>query len=251
MTKQALEAAKTGTDLYALVGDVTSDAPVEDIRRAWRRRNLRLHPDKAGDKFDPDLYGRFSEALAILESVEARAAYDNSLAASLAQKRRHEAMDADRKRMVDDLVAREKAAATGQPYIPGDGVGGRSTTRRQREEPSRREAGEERRRREMREMKEHDRQRLDDERERLKKLDETERQRSRREDDERAQEQQDELERRLREKKRRRERKEEKLAERVAAVGGTAKSGREAWRWTRLLLVQEQRIKEARLAEKS
>jgi DnaJ family protein C protein 17 len=248
LTKRALAAAKGGHDLYALVGNAPADASIEDIRRAWRRANLTLHPDKAGADFDPELYERFSQALKILENEAARAAYDNAVAAVQAQQRRHAEMDADRRRMVEDLLAREKAAAAAAAAAAagagggGGGVTGAGDARRARDETA-----EERRRREMREMKEHDNRRLEEERARLQKEEEEAQARMRREDDEQARRKEEEVKRRLIAKRRRREEREQGHARRVARDGFPI-SGPEAWARTRNMLVQEQRLRESRAA---
>ncbi|NVB78805.1 MAG: DnaJ domain-containing protein, partial [Kofleriaceae bacterium] len=61
-------------DYYALLG-LTSDADDEDIRRAWRKLALELHPDRAGVDSTAQ-FQRISVAYSVLSDSDARAAYD-------------------------------------------------------------------------------------------------------------------------------------------------------------------------------
>lgn len=104
----AQEYSSQDVDLYDLLG-VDALTPKEDIHRAWRKRSLKYHPDKAGDAFDAEKWQLFERARDILSDPTARAAYDNAIKASLLRKQEREAMDAKRKHFVDDLEARENA----------------------------------------------------------------------------------------------------------------------------------------------
>lgn len=104
----AQEYASKNVDLYELLG-VDALTPKEDIHRAWRKRSLKYHPDKAGDNFDANKWELFERARDILSEPTARAAYDNAIKATLLRKQEREAMDNKRKALVDDLEARENA----------------------------------------------------------------------------------------------------------------------------------------------
>lgn len=104
----AQEYASKNVDLYDLLG-VDALTPKEDIHRAWRKRSLKYHPDKAGDNFDANKWELFERARDILSEPTARAAYDNAIKATLLRKQEREAMDNKRKALVDDLEARENA----------------------------------------------------------------------------------------------------------------------------------------------
>ncbi|MEP7123365.1 MAG: DnaJ domain-containing protein [Byssovorax sp.] len=61
-------------DYYALLG-VPATADAEELRRAWRRLALRLHPDRAGDGATAT-FQQLAAAYAVLSDPIARAAYD-------------------------------------------------------------------------------------------------------------------------------------------------------------------------------
>lgn len=105
----AAEYAEKQVDLYDLLG-VDALTSKDDIRRAWRKRSLKYHPDKAGDNFDPEKWELFERARDILGDDNARATYDAAMKAKLLRKQEREAMDKERKRFADDLEAAESAA---------------------------------------------------------------------------------------------------------------------------------------------
>lgn len=103
------EYADKDIDLYDLLG-VDALTPKEDIHRAWRKRSLRYHPDKAGENFDAEKWELFERARDILSDPNARAIYDQASKAKLLRKQEREAMDKERQKFADDLEARENAA---------------------------------------------------------------------------------------------------------------------------------------------
>ncbi|OAA77702.1 Heat shock protein DnaJ [Akanthomyces lecanii RCEF 1005] len=105
----AAEYAEKNVDLYDLLG-VDALTAKDDIRRAWRKRSLKYHPDKAGDDFDPEKWELFERARDILSDDSARATYDAAMKAKLLRKQERDAMDKERKRFADDLEAAENAA---------------------------------------------------------------------------------------------------------------------------------------------
>ena len=105
----AAEYADKDTDLYELLG-VDALTSKEDIHRAWRKRSLKYHPDKAGDNFDAATWEKFERARDILCDATARAAYDAATKAKLLRKQERDAMDREHKKFADDLEARENAA---------------------------------------------------------------------------------------------------------------------------------------------
>lgn len=106
----ARESAKSGLDLYDLLG-VDGNTSRDDIHRAWRRKGLKYHPDKAGANYDPTLYERFAHARDVLVDDEARKVYDTGRAAAAQRRLQSEQMSAERRRFKDELEAAEKAAA--------------------------------------------------------------------------------------------------------------------------------------------
>ncbi|GAO18418.1 hypothetical protein UVI_02046860 [Ustilaginoidea virens] len=102
------EYAEKHLDLYHLLG-VDALTPKEDVHRAWRKRSLKHHPDKAGDDFDAEQWELFERARDILSDPNARAVYDQASKAKLLRKQEREAMDREHKKFADDLEAREEA----------------------------------------------------------------------------------------------------------------------------------------------
>ncbi|KAK4143633.1 uncharacterized protein C8A04DRAFT_37250 [Dichotomopilus funicola] len=106
----AQDAASRGDDLFSILGtDATASS--SDIRRAFRRKALTAHPDKAGDAYDPQLYERLERARDVLTTAEARAVYDNGMRALLQKRVEREQMSEKRRRLVEDLERREAEAA--------------------------------------------------------------------------------------------------------------------------------------------
>ena len=105
----ARDAASRGDDLFALLA-TDATASESDIRRAFRRKALTAHPDKAGDAFDPALYERIERARDVLLDSEAREAYDNGMRAVLQKKMQLDQMSQKRRQMVEELERREAEA---------------------------------------------------------------------------------------------------------------------------------------------
>ncbi|KAK3897079.1 hypothetical protein C8A05DRAFT_39372 [Staphylotrichum tortipilum] len=105
----ARDAASRGDDLFALLA-TDATASESDIRRAFRRKALTAHPDKAGDAYDPALYERLERARDVLLTPEAREAYDSGMRAVLQKRVQMEQMSQKRRQMVEELERREEAA---------------------------------------------------------------------------------------------------------------------------------------------
>ncbi|KAF3059956.1 Pre-mRNA-splicing factor cwf23 [Daldinia childiae] len=145
----------TTQDLYELLG-ITSDTPKEDIHRAWRKRSLKYHPDKAGANFDPAKWELFERARDVLSDAPARDVYDSQRSAALLREQQRRAMDSKRRAMVEDLEARERGAIK-RPRGEGDGPTMSEAERRRLVEAGKRRLEE--RQRLMREAEERERQR--------------------------------------------------------------------------------------------
>ncbi|OTB13786.1 hypothetical protein K445DRAFT_319673 [Daldinia sp. EC12] len=145
----------TTQDLYELLG-VTSDTPKEDIHRAWRKRSLKYHPDKAGPNFDPAKWELFERARDILSDAPAREVYDSQRSAAILREEQRRAMDAKKRAMVEDLEARERGAVK-RPRGEGDGPTMSEAERRRLVEAGKRRLEE--RQRLMREAEEREKQR--------------------------------------------------------------------------------------------
>ncbi|KAK5652481.1 hypothetical protein OQA88_10383 [Cercophora sp. LCS_1] len=105
----ARDAAAKGDDLFALLS-IDATASESDIRRAFRRKALTAHPDKAGDAYDPALYERLERARDVLVGEESRKAYDDGMRAILQKKVQLEQMSSRRRKLVEDLEQREQEA---------------------------------------------------------------------------------------------------------------------------------------------
>lgn len=66
-------------DYYALLG-VSRNANAEQLRRAYRESALRLHPDRANQPGDTELFINVNKAYEILSNDDQRAQYDKRLA---------------------------------------------------------------------------------------------------------------------------------------------------------------------------
>ncbi len=105
----ARDAASRGDDLFALLA-TDATASEADIRRAFRRKALTAHPDKAGDAYDPALYERLERARDVLLTADARDAYDSGMRAVLQKRVQLEQMSLKRRQMVEELERREEEA---------------------------------------------------------------------------------------------------------------------------------------------
>ncbi|CAG0879851.1 unnamed protein product [Darwinula stevensoni] len=100
----------TEKNLYELL-QVAIDATEKEIKTAYRKKALKVHPDKnPNDEKAALLFHELSEALEILLDSSARTAYDKLLKAREAAAVRHRQLDAKQKKLKEDLEAREKAA---------------------------------------------------------------------------------------------------------------------------------------------
>ena len=98
-------------DLYLLLG-VDPDADETVIKKAYRKKALTCHPDKNPDNPKAaEIFHQLSEALAVLTDEKAKAAYDNLLKARKRREIEGRLLDSKRKKLKDDLEAREKAAS--------------------------------------------------------------------------------------------------------------------------------------------
>ena len=88
-----------------------------EIKKAYRRKALKLHPDKRAaserDRAQKE-FDALQKAYDVLLDPEARAALENLARARAASRARDEAQDAKRRKMREDLERRERRAAAGK-----------------------------------------------------------------------------------------------------------------------------------------
>ena len=96
-------------DPYALLNiDPTADDKA--IRKAYRQTSLKYHPDRNPDPAAAIKFREISLSLEILIDGAKRAYLDTRLAAERQRKERYAELDKKRKKLVDDLNAREEEA---------------------------------------------------------------------------------------------------------------------------------------------
>ncbi|GAA5901731.1 hypothetical protein JCM6882_006052 [Rhodosporidiobolus microsporus] len=95
-------------DYYALLG-VAPDATLAQIKTAYRKESLKVHPDRNPDNPQAaHLFHQLNSAFTLLSDPSQRAALDTKLAALNARKQRFAALDNKRKALAQDLEERER-----------------------------------------------------------------------------------------------------------------------------------------------
>merc|ERR1712037_81542 len=97
-------------DLYLLL-DLETDATEKEIKKAYRKKALKCHPDKNPDNPKAaEEFHRLSDAYEVLSDDAVRKAYDTVLKARKAGEIRRRQLDSKRRKLRDELEAREKRA---------------------------------------------------------------------------------------------------------------------------------------------
>ncbi|KAI8093356.1 uncharacterized protein BX664DRAFT_364906 [Halteromyces radiatus] len=97
------------TDYYELLG-IQITATDGDIKKAYRKKALTVHPDKNPSPDAAILFHKLNQAQEILMDVQKRAAYDNLYRARLERKKKQQEMDSKRRQAQEELEARENKA---------------------------------------------------------------------------------------------------------------------------------------------
>ncbi|KAI5283729.1 hypothetical protein KEM54_001902 [Ascosphaera aggregata] len=105
------EHAVSSTDFYALLG-IEPTAQDNEIRRGYRRTALTCHPDKIANPTQADLdkFHLLQIAYDVLSEPSVRQLYDNAREARERKKRETEMLAGARRKMKEDLEARERGA---------------------------------------------------------------------------------------------------------------------------------------------
>ncbi|XP_071448290.1 dnaJ homolog subfamily C member 17 [Hetaerina americana] len=104
-------------DLYELLG-IDPSSTTKEIKTAYRKKALSCHPDKnPDDARAAERFHTLSKVLEILIDASARAAYDKVFNAKKIAKARHSQLDAKRKKLKEDLEAKEQASMRGPSIV--------------------------------------------------------------------------------------------------------------------------------------
>ncbi|KAJ3300646.1 DnaJ (Hsp40), sub C, member 17 [Borealophlyctis nickersoniae] len=141
--------ASAEEDYYALLG-VGPTASEADIKKAYKKKALKWHPDKAKPEQKDSAEAMFhllTVASDILLDPTARATYDAAHKARHAQKARMEKMDSHRRKQREDLEQREEAVKRRKAEATAEVLARQTTIDRLKEEGMRKLRAEEERRR--------------------------------------------------------------------------------------------------------
>lgn len=94
-------------DYYSLLG-IYPEASESEIRRAYRKVALKYHPDKNPTEEAAEVFHELSVALETLTTASSREQYDRVQKAEEEKRRRTEALDSERRKLKEDLEARER-----------------------------------------------------------------------------------------------------------------------------------------------
>jgi DnaJ family protein C protein 17 len=124
--KDLEEIAKTATDdFYALLGVTTFDVEDSEIKRAYRKASVKVHPDKNPDDADAaDKFIRLGIARDILLDAKLKTEYDRQRQRKREKALQDELLDGKRRRMKEDLERREREGFSNlkrkQPHEMGE-----------------------------------------------------------------------------------------------------------------------------------
>lgn len=111
--------AASSHDFYELL-DISPASADTEIRRAYRRTALKYHPDKLSNptQVDLDKFHLLQIAYDVLSEPSVRQLYDNAREARERKKKENEMLEGVRRKMKDDLEARERGVK--RPWGPAE-----------------------------------------------------------------------------------------------------------------------------------
>lgn len=101
-------------DLYEIL-EIEPSSTINDIKKAYRKRALQCHPDKNPDNPNAaKLFHQLTKILEVLTDESARRVYDRVLKGKKEAALRHKELDGKRRKLKEDLEARERDAYSGK-----------------------------------------------------------------------------------------------------------------------------------------
>jgi DnaJ family protein C protein 17 len=111
MSDAAAKSKLLEKDLYKLF-DLDEECTLEQIKKAYRKKALELHPDKNLDKKEEaeERFVELGKAFEILTDKSAKSAYDAVRKQKREKAKRDEMLDGKRRKLKEELESREQAA---------------------------------------------------------------------------------------------------------------------------------------------
>ncbi|XP_066142970.1 dnaJ homolog subfamily C member 17 [Euwallacea fornicatus] len=124
-------------DLYEIL-EIEPSSSTADIKKAYRKKALQCHPDKNPDDSEAvKKFHQLSKILEVLTDETAKIAYDKVLKGRKEAALRHQELDGKRRKLKEDLEAREKLAAKNLRFQKSEAQKLREEIERLRKEGSR------------------------------------------------------------------------------------------------------------------
>lgn len=99
--------ASLGGDPYEIL-NTNPNAQLSQLRKNYRTLAFKYHPDKNKSEDAKEMFLKINQAFEYLEDEGNRFVYKNHIKALEERRKRQESLDADRRKMVDNLKRREE-----------------------------------------------------------------------------------------------------------------------------------------------